>query len=1558
MAKAVLGNDRVATLTGLAQFIEQSPSVFDLIQLRPAQLQALGLSGEEAQVLLARGKALAVYVARYFRERAASGIQPRSDEKSLVPLPTYMNLFNPDIKGSAPAGAIENRASTTAYMVALREWVAQIERNGPENPPLPLALRRPDVDELLINEMAVDRRLSRLEIANTVLEAQIRSKLNITDVRAYLRTCRFHNSLPYDHDWESITHVVSTALKDGSLGDVIRFVDLDYPYFKNPGAKGQRADAAQQLSIGIGPLQLSLLLESPYFKLHPDPDLTGRPMRVDPRTRLIDSSPERSAADFYKENFGDLAVLLVSLRQLRIFSQSTRLDQRGVDALLGNHAFTPQLSANAPAMVDDPDIPLTGADAGAVYVHGGEPPAIEVLPDGNPQGTFQLHHVGETDSEQLVLAHRMDRINRKCRLDRMLGLPSHQVDRLLVAAMRAEYRGTANAEIWIRPNTLRCLGLFKELSIRYGCQAEEFAAFIDVLSVHGQDGQLSQFDRVYNRHVMYDDPLLIDDGEFSIAPRSESDEQTVHQICRALDINFETYRFLALVIAGAYGLRTQLRRDLKTLSSFWRLTHLARLVGLTPIEATALLQTMSDGEGLVALLAGEPVVTLHGVEDGADVLSAIQGLMECALWAKEYELPVLWLVRYVNPVHVPAVWTEGQEQFLRQLRNQVLAVRVQEATLLEEGAPLRDTNQQIIEWLPRLKTKALVDDEGLVIGRHDETEAQYLARTREAVREMIDEAFSSMPEVEKEVLQDLIVNILLRCRDEQRSVVEEGVSVFLKLDSLLAAQIMRWAEGHVYDFLAKAMELSKLQSPLAVRQQSPEPFLKMLAELERRSQIAVKLGLSPQMLDTLLTGEQYQWFSLEGRYEITLQTVYYLALYNRIISRVPEPEEKMLDYLRQVNELPDDMSEDGLRLVRDAAADKLATYLGCGIKHVLECVQHIQAQLGENDMAIKPILSNLAQLDLLLRTLELAKTGMDATAAFSMGSLDPLDSDAAFAAAARNALESLTQFNSGAGAPDSAEVGQSITTRCLVDNPKLIANLPQEVAEFECTLLDFYGEPLKGVIVYWHTDLGAILTPETRTDEQGRAKAELQSGGRMGTAHVSFNIPLHDPIYGPSVVIDCDEDTLGVNPRTQWPQPGTPVSPILAGLRGEQEFRVRMYDSYRNPGAFRKVEWFTSLGQIRPNETYTDKDGWSRVWLSSMDAGEARVSVFRENGSGFTFEYKPEFVDRPRILDNPYVISAALIGQPLTVGCLVVTLGDEPADGQEVTWWTSLDPADKTVQPSDEKGVSVYTLPDAPAGELTVFAQMAGALEVELAVWVASDAVIYGHSRDTQHSIVGGKPRLLWVDVKEETDDLARPLANYPVEWTLVADSSEGTVLQTRSISTDAQGRSPYEFHPDTEGDFTLTARLSLHQQQVQEFKWTVLEAFEWTVHLITLLGDDEEREEIELPLGELTLFRNSHYRLEILAVDVQKLVGSNGAIGWSSDYTSQALAMEFTPRLATSIPFEPDEPLTVEIKTGDVRNGRFQLSLVCDRLTEALVLNGTLSRRPSSSDEEPIQWN
>lgn len=1542
LVETVLGQQRVSALTRLNEHIRQHPSVFELIKLRCDEVQALGLSRDEAKTLLARGKALANYIARVYREQGLRAAPSSDDEESPL-LPTYENLFKPNIDGSAPVGSIENCASTTAYLVALAEWLRdKIVPKGSEEK-ITLQARRPDVHSMLIDHMTVNQEQSRLTMVNAVLEAQIKSKRNITDVKAYLRTLRYHNGLPYDDHFAGINHVIQAVLEDRSLGEVIRFVDPSYPYFKNPGAVGDRASVALQSSIGLGPLHQSLLLESPYFPLTAEQARTGL-RRVDPLTRLVDPDPGQSSDDFYRDNFGQLGNGLSSVRYLRIFAEVTRLDQRGVESLLGLGAFTPKLSANAPVM-GNPDVPATGYLSGARYIHGGEGPAITLQRDG-VANQIRLHNVGEGTTPQLQ--HRIDRINRKCRLDRMLQLQSDEVDELIDAATQAERRGNGESSLWIRTNTLRCLGLFKMLDRLYGCKAEQFAALINVLSVYGRDGQESHFDRVYNRHTMYEDPLRIDDIEFAIVPLTKVDEETVHQICSALEINFETYRFLAAVIARAFGLKTHLKRSLAIFSSFWRLVWLARLLKLTAIESTALLQTLSNGEGLVGQLAGEPAVSGQGTGDGADALSAIHALMTCSKWLKEHGLSVLWTVENVNPVYVAAVWSEAQEQLLRKLRSQVLPVLVVQATLLEEGAPVRDSSQMLIDWM--LLLNRLVDSHGVVIGRHDQTEAQYLEYARVAIANVVDEVLEdNAGDAERERLQNIIGAIVFRCRDEQRVVVEEGLSVYLKLDSLLMAQVLSWTQGHPYDFLAKAMSLSPDQPSLAQQAlQEPDEFLNMLAELERRGRIADKLGLTPQMLQTLLTGEQYQWFSLESPYEISIQSVYYLAFYRRMITQARQSEEKMLDYLRQVNLLPDDLSPDALQLIRDAAASKLAAFFGCGIKHVLTCAQHISEGSESSDRRGWPLLCTLSHLDLLSRTLELARKGMDASAAFGLGKLEPLDKEREYAIAAKNALESLARFTTLTTPPDSAEVGQSITTRCVVDNPKLIARVAEEVAEFDLVLSDFYGYPLKGVVVHWKTDLGAMLTPETTTDDQGRTRALLQAGTSVGTAHVSFNLPLHESIYAPSVRIDCDEATLFFSSELASP---LPEHSLLAGHLGVQALWADLRDRYGNKGMHRKVAWSTTLGEFRPTETFTDKNGITSVSISSLSPGEASISVLDvESGAGLDLPGSLIFADKPRILDKPEVITVALVDHELQIRCKVVGLDDSAVEDAIVKWWTNVD-LEPVEHNSDQYGVSTFSVTPLSQSNLTVYAQLNGDAVIEqVQLRVMRDVVLQNYSADFKYPIVGDpKSTLFWVDVRTTNAPTAPSIASYPVTWQYELPSSD-IFSSPVTIPTDAQGRSVFPFKAEVAGEFKVSARLELHPEQFQDFTVKAIPAIGWAITLVS--GND--RTIFNPSKDTLTLLRNGSYSLEITPLETG-LVGSKGAVGWGSVYTTQALGMVFDPPLATRFTFEAGTPFTLDISTGDIRNGLFELSLVCDRLSQALVFKGELlkrlpTRRPASS--------
>lgn len=1540
LIKAVLGERRTGVFKPFDDYIAQNPSVFDLIKRGPTGLEELGLSQEDAHSLIVRGNALALYIARAFREQSLrpGSANARSAGEEPPKVPTYAELFKPDFSACSPVDALESSASTTAYLVELREWVRdKLVLLGDEARTLPLEVRRPDVDKHLIDPMAVNRTLSALEIVNRVLEAQISAKHPTDSIDDLLRSTRFHNGLPFDPDWASITYVIKAALGSDSLGELIARTDTDYPYFKNPGARGSKSDIALRQSTDFGPIRQALLLEAPYFPLNGTQ--AAKPLRrVDPRTRLIDPDPEQSAGDFYMKNFGRIG--FVDVRQLWAFSMATQLAPAGVEALLGLAAFAPTRSENAP---EDPEKPDSGVYFGAAFIHAEQGPAITLVRDG-PANNFQLHNVGEDSSK--LLEHRMDRINRKCRLDRWLGLPSHEVDQLLMAAIHAERREGLTNSVWITDNTLRALGLFQVLRTDYECSAEEFAAFIDVMSVYGRDEVLSHFDRVYNRQSLYLEPLKIDDVEFAIIPRTEADERTVQQICSGLEINFETYRYLATVIAKAFDLKTHLIRNLKVFSSFYRLVRLARLLGVTPVEATALLQTLGEGDDWVAQLAGAPRVATYLGGESTDVLSVIRALMDGVRWCRSYNIGVLWLVQNVNPVVVPAVWSEAQERLFQQLHSQVKPVRLVEAMLLEEG--VRRLAEGQVPWLTLLT--ALVDEEGLVIGEHEETEAHYLECAEAHIEAAVETA---MPDesgedivAERERARAIILSVLLRIRAEQHSVVQEGLALFLGLRSELVPWVLFWAQGHAYPMLQQAMTMVAGDKRRSLEEPDPaDPFLKMLAELERRSRIATTLALSPEMLATLLTGDQYLWFSLESPYEISIKTVYFLAFYGRMMTLARQPETQILDYLRQVNQLPDDLSEDGMRLVRDAAADKLAVYFGCGIRHVLECADQANPIDPDSDVPARPLLRTLAHLDLLVRTLELSRQGLDATTGFMLGRLTPRDLESVYTAAAQTALESLAKSATLKIVEESGEVGQSVTTRCTVDSTTLIANLAQEVAVFDITLLDFYGEPLKGVDIEWTTDLGYLLDSTTRTDDLGRATARLQAGSRMGTAHVRFNLLMRDPSYAPSVVIGCDEATLDF-PSELLSR--LPSEPVLAGHLTEVVVYATLVDNYQNRAALRPVAWATTHGRIRPSETFTDKNGKTSIRISSLSAGDAKVSVtYPSNESSVDFNGKITFEDRPRILDKPYAVSQAVQGQVLSMQCKVVGLGGQPVEGETetVNWWTSADATKHPVEVSNG-GLCTFELTSVQGDTLTVYAQRGTDAIVSVVIQVASSAVIQSHSVDYRYPVAGARePSMLWVDIKAQKNPESPIVANYPIEWKVDSVPTRDGFPTTKVIATNAEGRSNFPFKQSKRGEYKVTATMVGKETETQSFELTVIPAFIWKVKLTPLPFGIVQT---VLPgSGQFELFRGEEYRLEIVPDDLVPLEDSKGALGWTSDYTRKALGLEFDPPLAQQFTFTGDQVQTWTIKAGDLKSGTFQLGLLCDRLNEALILEGTLSKRP-----------
>jgi hypothetical protein len=130
-----------------------------------------------------------------------------------------------------------------------------------------------------------------------------------------------------------------------------------------------------------------------------------------------------------------------------------------------------------------------------------------------------------------------------------------------------------------------------------------------------------------------------------------------------------------------------------------------------------------------------------------------------------------------------------------------------------------------------------------------------------------------------------------------------------------------------------------------------------------------------------------------------------------------------------------------------------------------------------------------------------------------------------------------------------------------------------------------------------------------------------------------FWVALIDAQQAPLVTVSDDAQTLF------FPGPLmslVPEEPIPAGQ--EFELTATLRDDYKNLGRNRLVRWFAEaqdgtrlpVAVIRPEQTYTDAVGITRVFVSSPSGGTFRFSVLCEASSN-TGYFEPITFDAPPV---------------------------------------------------------------------------------------------------------------------------------------------------------------------------------------------------------------------------------------------------------------------------------------------------------------------------------------
>ncbi|MFJ4248496.1 Tc toxin subunit A [Pseudomonas sp. NPDC089741] len=1194
LLKQVFSEAQRDSYVDFCTYLERGGSIFHVVEHGVRGLvDEYSMHPEDAQAFLRRANSLAIFVRRRFiehslRHSSTQSVHPGSGLLSIVDGPSYERLFYPKFDEFCPPQALEAMNSPVAYLIELLRWIDQ--RIFPEGDAskLDLHLRRQDLKQLLVDFNAVHQAISALDVIIPVLETFIiKNSPKKLDLEDALFEARYPNGLPYFQHWVTLDFV---ARQHGfSVGNITHMVDLAYPYFLQSEAWDTDAGRALSHASRLGPYQRELLTEAP-----------------------IDPEDDDARDAYYARNFGTVGAGWQNLNQVKFFGERTRQDSRGLEALLSIREFAPTRSANVAVYGDSQPGETESHRCGSVFVNAGTSPVLDI--DYRDSSGGFLHRLTQAPTT----IDRYERMNRKLRLDQWLDLPSDQVDALLAAAIHAEARGATPAHPnWISTHSVHALGLFQSLRERYGCTAQDFAAFIDEVSIYGRAQVLSLFDRTFNSQGDYRQPMRLDGGEFSALPTQGESDLTISQLCSGLSIDLQTYAYLAAAIAEAHGLGNKLKRSAAVISSFYRLVKLPRLLGITPVEGVLML-TLLGGKSWINGLAGLPrMVERRDDETPPDVLNLIYAMHSCASWCKDRDMPVLWMLQQVSPPQALAVVTEAERQLFEQIRNLLPASLFSNAGLQTAGVPLLVG----LDWLQLLV--ALVDATGLVIAS-DLPEADYLLFAREKLDQAVRDGLGENDAGVRAMIVERMLSVLIKAREAQVSVARECLAVYTALDAERSLRILTWAQSTVYQLLARVLERAEQSAPQARASEQPDPLLSLLADVRRRAAVVSKLNLSARLLEDLLQYGHKAWMDQQDRHLLSVRTLYFLSALTRAFELSEQPAEELLDYLREVNALTDDLSVDALWLAQQAALRRLAAFFDWSVQEVHECVIHI-------DPALK-ILKNLSQLDLLLRIRVLAAhSGMDAQTIFLLGNLpEAIDKDA-YRLAAERAVLSLSETRAPMVSFADEVPEPLLSMICTADKTDVVANKPDEKIIFTVTLKTPGGEALKGVYVHWQTSLGTVAAKATQVD--GTVQVEYLPGKVVGQEVPLFWVALIDAQQAPLVTVSDDAQTLF------FPGPLmslVPEEPIPAGQ--EFELTATLRDDYKNLGRNRLVRWFaeaqdgTSLpvAVIRPEQSYTDAEGITRVFVSSPSGGTFMFSVVCEASSNTAF-FEPITFDAPPV---------------------------------------------------------------------------------------------------------------------------------------------------------------------------------------------------------------------------------------------------------------------------------------------------------------------------------------
>ncbi|RMN14819.1 hypothetical protein ALQ65_01019 [Pseudomonas syringae pv. coriandricola] len=863
-------------------------SVFDIVRRsKTAFVRELSrISDADAALAYENARCYATQIVRLYRNQLLSSgrtqqLTRRTGVRSLVDIgPGFPNLFKENWDLLCKVGAIEAKDSPVAYLTSLYRFaLEQLEGSIAEDSRIKLHDRRPDLEDLLIDQQSTFTPIPTLHIVNQVLSKAISAYVDTVpadknkSIYQLVAEKQHPFQFPYNFHFQQIS--LGLAGKKPTLGELSYRVSLEVPTTSGYGSdygKVQHSSAiAQVLMSGAGPEQQSIVLEpalSSQANADTSADLTRQFFKTKYNVDYVDDASN-------------------PLNNLNVFLEKTGLDSDGVEALLAIGSHTAYASPNilSAKHTADEDSPLEAslkaikARFGAGYVNGPTTqPAMATSKDA-----YGIERLINTSVD------RFDRLQRMIRLQRWTGIPFSALDTLIMAVIRSE--GSVNLPMVLTVNTLRALGTYRYLDKRYGLAPDEFAAFVHLMAGEANDGRLPMFDRVFNNPALFDTPLVLSGSILYLDHDSSQYVKARAQLSRALHLSstHEGLRQLAIDVRELIGnAPTDFRLNLRMISSLYRQTRIASMLGLTALESRALIDLLGSESYRKKVISGQ----LDDTEP--DVLDILMQLDWAVTWLKASDRDIATLRRQIGWDMTETIVTQELTVQLEQLTNDARQAVLKRDQLASLDLPSKDDQNNAITWWNILHV--LIDLSGLVIPQPlAEDPAFSIRRTLHERLSHIAIGEPLLTEIEAR-LATFILNGYLN----QHRLMEGLLLTLTGLPLDRCEPVIRWAGSDVSKFLGELL-LGK-------------GVIQTLTKLIRYSEVSQQLGLSARALRTFLINPRWLYPEVGFLLPLSMNSLYLLDRYRDWRDNCGYPEEALLEYFKQANDTPRDNTQCAARL--------------------------------------------------------------------------------------------------------------------------------------------------------------------------------------------------------------------------------------------------------------------------------------------------------------------------------------------------------------------------------------------------------------------------------------------------------------------------------------------------------------------------------------------------------------------------------------------------------------------------------------------------------------------